>query len=78
MIKNGQNIIAVIIVGGFIILTSLLVLSKFLPVMPDWAQGNLTMIIGSWITNFGIVVGWYFGSSKGSADKTNMLLNKKE
>ena len=74
---KARSILAVVIVGGFTFLTLALVIAKLLPEMPSWAQGNLNMVIGAWIANFGTVVGWYYGSSQGSEDKTALLTGKK-
>lgn len=37
---------------------------------------TINLVVGTLITAFGTVVGYFYGSSKGSADKTE-LMNKK-
>ena len=58
-----------IVVFSFLInLAVLIVLDRY----PEaYAMGN-----GGLLTAFGTVVGYYFGSSKGSADKSEMLNNR--
>mgnify|MGYP001184906596 CR=1 FL=1 len=40
----------------------------------DNPQG-VNLIIGTLLTTFGTVVGYFYGSSKGSADKTDIIAN---
>ena len=58
----------VIVIGFFVILWVLIKTDKF----PD----SLNMAIGALLAAFGTVVGYFFGSSKGSADKSEILNNK--
>lgn len=62
---------ALIVAGFFFILW--IVFSKTLPV--ENKDVGL-MIIGALVAKFSDVVGYFFGSSKGSADKTEMMNNK--
>lgn len=58
---------ALIVLGFFITLGFLIASGKY--------ESTLQLVIGSLIAAFGTVVGYFYGSSKGSADKT-ALLNK--
>lgn len=75
--SKGQSILGVVIVAGFIALTAMLVFSKLVQEIPEWARGNIGLITGAWISNFATVVGWYFGSSKGSSDKSQIMRTMK-
>lgn len=41
--------------------------------IPEKNSQVLTLTIGALITSFSMVVGYFYGSSKGSADKTELL-----
>jgi hypothetical protein len=60
--------------AGFVLLTALFF------VKPDSVPGaineSLDLIVGAWIVNTTTVVNWVFGSSKGSADKTELIARK--
>jgi hypothetical protein len=56
-----------ITLGFFAVLAVLIVSGKY----PE----AVNLVIGTLLTTFGTVVGYFFGSSKGSADKTAMLAN---
>lgn len=58
----------VIVIGFFVVLIVLIKTDKF----PD----SLNMAIGALLAAFGTVVGYFFGSSKGSADKSELLNGK--
>ena len=58
---------ALITLGFFATLAFLIVSGKF----PE----AVNLVIGTLLTTFGTVVGYFFGSSKGSADKNEMILN---
>lgn len=60
---------ALITVGFFCTLVFLIYSGSY----PD----AVNLIIGTLLTTFGTVVGYFYGSSKGSSEKTE-LLNKKE
>jgi len=66
--NKGQVILAAIAVGGFIIITAIAFLTE---AMSEF-RGEIAM---AWIVNFTTVIGYLFGSSKGSQDK-NALLKK--
>ena len=59
---------ALIVVGFFIVLVVLMYTSK--------SPESVNMTLGALLEAFGTVVGYFYGSSKGSADK-NDLINKK-
>lgn len=61
---------AIIVIGFFIILVT--VFSKEMPVSNKEIG---LLVIGALIAKFGDVVSYFYGSSKGSSDK-NELLNK--
>lgn len=71
-----QYILAGLIVFGFAVLTAVLFVPSIQTEMPKWVSDNMTAVFIAWVQNFTIVVGYYFGSSKGSSDK-NALLTKK-
>jgi hypothetical protein len=62
-------VLAWTIVGGFFILLGLLM--KF--AVPADQNGVIFMLFGSLSTGFGQVLQYFFGSSKGSADKTTFM-----
>jgi hypothetical protein len=68
-----QYILGGLIVAGFFILLYLLVNAE----VPEKNQGLLNLVVGALIGSFATVVSYFFGSSKGSAEKTD-LLSKKE
>ncbi len=62
---------ALVIIGFFVLLVMLLYV--------DVPAGNiqiLNIVVGALIGSFTSIVGYYFGSSKGSKDKTQHLVNK--
>jgi len=65
-------ILASIIIVGFFSVLTLLVLRK----EPINNQQILSLIIGALLSSFGAVVQYFFGSSKSSSDKTNLLGGK--
>jgi hypothetical protein len=65
----AKYVLASIIVIGFF---SLLALLLFQPLPPD-TSGVIFMLFGALSAAFGAVVQYFFGSSVGSADKTEIL-----
>lgn len=59
---------ALIVVGFFAVLILLMLTNK--------SQETINLAIGALLGAFGTVVGYFYGSSKGSADKNEMLNNK--
>lgn len=60
-----------IVIGFFFILYVI-----FRKVMPTENKEIGLLVIGALVAKFGDVVSFFFGSSKGSADKNEMLNNK--
>ena len=58
---------ALIVIGFFVVLIVLMLTSK--------DQQTINLVIGALLGAFGTVVGYFYGSSKGSADKNDMLNN---
>lgn len=72
-IKEGyMYVLGVIIVMGFFLLLYLLVYQQ----IPVENKDILNIVVGALIGSFTTVVGYFYGSSKGSADKTNLLKDK--
>jgi len=75
--KKDYNlyILAWTIIGGYFGLTGMLLYFSYAgkPIVDN--TGVLFMLLGTLSTAFGLVVGYFFGSSKGSADKSMELAN---
>jgi len=69
-----QNILGTAI--GVILVVMLYLL--FTVTIPQDNMNILLLIIGALISSFTTVVQYYFGSSKGSADKDKIIRNKEE
>lgn len=67
-----QYILGGLIVTGFFVLLYLLVSKD----VPEVNRDLLNLIVGALIGSFATVVGYFFGSSKGSAEKTELLTKK--
>lgn len=65
----NQYILAWVIVGGFFALTGFLIVHE----LPKDQTGVIFMLFGALAAGFGSVMNYYFGSSKGSAEKTALL-----
>jgi uncharacterized membrane protein len=63
-------VLAWVIIGGFLGLTGALLYFSYLGKSIVDQTGVLFMLLGTLSTSFGMVVGYFFGSSKGSADKS--------
>jgi hypothetical protein len=72
--SKGQIILAAIVQIGFIILTALYFLKQ--GAIPEGVKDQALLITGCWIVNFTTIVNYFFGSSKGSSDKTDILKSK--
>lgn len=73
--NRAQTILAAINVIGFVVITTLAMLSiKF---GNEWAmqmmQNILPLLIGCWISNFTTVINYVFGTSAGSAAKSAVI-----
>ena len=64
-------ILAWVVVGGFFILTGMLMLIPELEGRTNNAMVNI--LFGGLVSGFATVLGYFFGSSKGSTDKTQLL-----
>ena len=69
-----QNILGTAIGVILVIMLTLL----FLIDIPQNNMNILLLIIGALISSFTTVVQYYFGSSKGSADKDKIIRNKED
>lgn len=63
---------ALIVIGFFFILYIM-----FKKVLPSENKEIALLVIGALVVKFGDVVGYFFGSSKGSADKTQIMNQEK-
>ncbi len=66
-----QYILGALIVMGFFVLMVVLVYVS----VPDQNRDLLNLVVGALIGSFATVVGYFYGSSLGSADKNEMLKN---
>ena len=71
---KGQIVLAVIVQAGFISITAFFFFAKQ-SLAPEFKE-MISLIVGAWIVNSTTIVNWFFGSSKGSSDKTLMLTKK--
>ena len=74
--KNAKDIFqyalgAMITVGFFVLLITLVYAT-----IPEKNEGLLNIVVGALIGSFTTIVGYFYGSSKGSSEK-NELLNRK-
>jgi len=65
----NQYILAWTVVAAFFILTGILI---YKPLSQD-ATGYINQLFGAMATGFGLVLSYFFGSSRGSAAKQDML-----
>lgn len=68
-----QYSLGALVVAGFFMLLTLLVLSA----VPDENMDLLNLVVGSLIGSFATVVGYFYGSSAGSARKDEIMSAKK-
>ena len=61
---------AIIVLGFFALIIILAYIS-----VPDQNKDLLNLVVGALIGSFATVVGYFYGSSKGSAEKNEMLKN---
>ena len=73
--SKGQIITACIVCIGFIGVT--LMAFFFKGDLPEWATQIVVALVGALIVNFTTIINWQFGSSKGSSDKTQLLIDGK-
>jgi hypothetical protein len=67
-----QYILGSLIVVGFFVLLILLVLLD----IPEPNKDLLNLVVGALIGSFATVVGYFYGSSLGSKEKTDLLNSK--
>lgn len=72
-----QFILAMVVVIGFTALTAVLFVPAVQNEAPQWIQENMTAVFVAWISQFGTVINYFFGSSKGSSDKNVLLASNK-
>ncbi len=63
-------VLAWVIVSGFFVLCGLLL---FMPI-PEGQSDVVYLLFGGLVSGFATVLGYFFGSSKGSADKNSLLV----
>ena len=66
-------ILATIIVVGFFALIAALMIYP----LPEDSSGVIMMLFGTLSAGFGLVLGYFFGSSKSSVDKTDIIASQK-
>lgn len=64
-----QYVLGSLIVIGFFVLLIVLVYTQ----VPDQNKDLLNLVVGALIGSFATVVGYFYGSSLGSADKNQLL-----
>jgi uncharacterized membrane protein len=64
-----QYVLAGLIITGFFVLLYALVHKE----VPEPNKDLLNLIVGALIGSFATIVGYFFGSSKGSAEKTDVM-----
>jgi hypothetical protein len=64
-----------VVIAGFFVLVGILIF-KQIPDSNQTAKVALPMLFGALISGFKDVLGYFFGSSKGSSDKTALLAKK--
>ena len=69
MKNTALYLLASLIVIGFFVLLYILTTTE----VPPENKDALNLVIGALIGSFTSIISYYFGSSKGSADKTEML-----
>lgn len=63
-------VLAWIVVGGFILLT---LITLFVDIPKDNAEA-VFLVLGAFVSGFSTVLAYFFGSTKGSAEKSQMML----
>ncbi len=66
----SQYLLAWILVAGFFVLIGILIYEP----VPEDQSGVLFMLFGTLSTSFGSVISYFFGSSRGSAEKTDYIM----
>ena len=68
----NQYVLAWLVVGLFFLLVGILMFVN----LPVSNVGPINQLFGAMATGFGMVLSYYFGSSKGSADKTATMVTQ--
>ena len=69
-------VLAWVIIGGFFgTIISIIAMKVLAPTVSLAADPMLSLLLGSLSTDAGMVVGYFFGSSRGSDTKTDMIYN---
>ena len=70
----------IIAIGLGIVITLGFFVTLFYLIFTGEYESTINLTIGTLLTSFGTVVGYYFGSSKGSADKNKAIeeMNKEK
>lgn len=73
--KSDKNlyVLSWLIISGFFVLTGALIYFSYNGKTIEDGTGVLFMLLGTLSTAFGCVIQYFFGSSKGSADKSSLL-----
>ena len=61
---------AIIVIGFFLVLSVMIFVGGY--------DKDLSIVLGALIAAFSMVVSYFFGSSKGSSDKNDILKNKNQ
>ena len=69
-----QYVLGALIVIGFFALLVVLVYKG----VPEGNKDLLNIVVGSLIGSFSAIVGYFYGSSKGSADKNDIIAKQNE
>ena len=64
-------ILAMLVGGGFFALSSAMLFMK--GGLPPESKEPILLILGAWISCFTTVIGYFFGSSQGSKDKSDAI-----
>lgn len=67
-------LLGIVVVVGFFLLLNNLITNE----VPEGNRDLLNIIIGALVGSFITIIAYYFGSSKGSADKTGLLEKEKK
>jgi hypothetical protein len=64
-----QYVLGALIVIGFFVLLYMLIRKE----VPEVNKDLLNLVVGALIGSFATIVGYFFGSSKGSAEKNDLI-----
>jgi len=68
-----QVALSVLFIGGYFWLLYMFFTGDFFTTLDDWAKGQLSILIGVITASMVQIMNFWFGSSKGSKDKTDKL-----